>query len=277
MVRRNLLQAGKLIKQIIIAYCRAAIQAVLSLSSTFAIMKKYLLLLTIIVVCVLQAAAQQTTSVTRVVTTSRADMESKVIKDSAGTIYPYAAWQKLVTSGDYMLRGKSRDADTLTLVKMTAEDKERRNNSMPALPPSPAFPIGQKKELFNARDVNGQKVDFKTLQGKVVVLNFWFIACAPCQQEIPELNQLVADNPDVVFIGFSTDLKYEVKDFLKATPFSYRQIYDARDDCNRYGVASYPTNVVIDKNGITRFSSSGYGTGSLLSLKKAIAQAKAEN
>ncbi|TFF40952.1 TlpA family protein disulfide reductase [Mucilaginibacter psychrotolerans] len=239
-------------------------------------MKKYLLLLTIIALFVLSATAQQTTTVTRLTTTTTS-LANRVVKDSTGAIIPGSQWQKLMLSGGYQLRSKSIDADTLILVKMTPQEIELRNSFMPPLPPSPAFPIGEKKELFNARDINGQKVDFKILQGKVVVLNFWFIGCAPCQQEIPELNQLVADNPDVVFIGFSTDLKYEVKDFLKATPFNYRQIYDAREDCNRYGIASYPTNVVIDKNGITRFSSSGYGPGSITYLKKTIAEAKAQN
>ena len=31
------------------------------------------------------------------------------------------------------------------------------------------------------------------LRGRVVVLNFWFLACAPCQAEIPSLNKLVSN------------------------------------------------------------------------------------
>jgi thiol-disulfide isomerase/thioredoxin len=245
--------------------------------------RKIVLLITLTVAAIIDAAAQQQETVsTKVVTVSQATMEQKIVKDSTGAILPYTQWRQMMAGGGYMLRSKGYNTDTMTLVKMSAADIAARNSrrsAMPAimLPPSPAFPIGKKKELSNAKDVDGKKVDFKALAGKVIVLNFWFINCQPCKEEIPELNKLVADNPDVVFIGIGLDLKYEIKDFLKITPFNYRQIYDAREDCTRYGINSYPTNVVIDKKGVTRYSSSGFGGGSLTYLKKTIEEVKAEN
>ncbi|MEO7213776.1 TlpA disulfide reductase family protein [Mucilaginibacter sp.] len=245
-------------------------------------MRKIVLLITLTFASIISAEAQEQTAVSKTVVVRSSSMEQKIVKDSTGAIVPYAQWHQMMISGGYTLRSKGINSDTMTLVKMNAEDIARRNNMrsrLPAvmLPPSPAFPIGEKKELFSAKDVDGNKVDFKALAGKVIVLNFWFIACEPCKQEIPELNKLVANNPDVVFIGIGLDLKYEIKDFLKVTPFNYRQIYDAREDCNRYGINSYPTNVVIDKKGVTRYSSSGFGGGSLTYLKKTIEEVTAEN
>src|SRR5262249_20333011 len=46
---------------------------------------------------------------------------------------------------------------------------------------------------FNVTSLDGQKLDLSALKGKVVVLNFWFIDCPPCQAEMPSLNTLVSE------------------------------------------------------------------------------------
>ena len=253
---------------------------VFSVQLTAVMPGKYLFLLMVIGFPFGSLMAQQTTAINQVVGSSGVGLKDKIIKDSAGTVLPYDVWHKMVVSGSYMLRSSAPNADTMMLVKMDSVALATRSRVLANLPPppsSPAFPVGVKKELYSRKDIEGKKVDFTALEGKVIVLNFWFTDCMPCRQEIPELNKLVADNPDVEFIAIGLDLKYEIKDFIKNTPFNYRQIYDARDDADKYGVKTYPTNVVIDKKGVTRFSSSGFGAGSLNYLKKTIAQVKTEN
>ncbi|MDA0795718.1 MAG: TlpA disulfide reductase family protein [Proteobacteria bacterium] len=42
--------------------------------------------------------------------------------------------------------------------------------------------------------------------GKVVVINYWAIWCAPCRKEIPELNELAAHNPEkLTVVGVNFD------------------------------------------------------------------------
>lgn len=41
--------------------------------------------------------------------------------------------------------------------------------------------------------------------GRWVVLNYWAEWCAPCRQEIPELNELDAEQADVVVVGVNFD------------------------------------------------------------------------
>ncbi len=41
--------------------------------------------------------------------------------------------------------------------------------------------------------------------GRWVVLNYWAEWCAPCRQEIPELNALDAEHQDVVVLGVNFD------------------------------------------------------------------------
>ncbi len=92
---------------------------------------------------------------------------------------------------------------------------------------SGAFRTGTKLADFRAVDINGNKYSLKDLGGKVVVLNFWFINCPPCRQEIPDLNEMVnryKDNPDVIFLAIGLDEARTIRDFLRTQPFSYQII-----------------------------------------------------
>ena len=51
------------------------------------------------------------------------------------------------------------------------------------------------------------KVDWNSLKGNVIVLDFWATWCAPCVAAIPHMNQLAKDLNDqpVVFISVTDD------------------------------------------------------------------------
>src|SRR5690349_10846086 len=61
---------------------------------------------------------------------------------------------------------------------------------------------------FLARDLNGNTVTLETLRGKVVYLNFWFLSCAPCIAEIPNLNRLYENTKNLPGFAFYT-ITYE--------------------------------------------------------------------
>ncbi|GGH18825.1 TlpA family protein disulfide reductase [Mucilaginibacter phyllosphaerae] len=235
-------------------------------------MKKTLSLLIIIAAFALSAQSQQTPVTGNTVERPESFLNNKIIIDSAGAVLPRDSWRALLNSGGYTLKSTSESRDTMRLVRMTAADIELRESMMRLPKQSESFPVGAKMEMFKARDITGKKIDPKELQGKTIVLNFWFIACPPCKAEIPELNKIVADyatNPNVVFIAVCLDQRWEIKDFLKQTPFNYMQVADGRSYSNDFNVKGYPTSVVVDPQGIIRFSSTGYG-GSVKHLKKAI-------
>ena len=85
----------------------------------------------------------------------------------------------------------------------------------------------------------------------MVVLNFWFIGCAPCRAEIPGLNKLVDefDQRDVVFIAFAMDNEAPLRSFLEESPFKYKIIPAAHETIRRFNVSAYPTHIIIDQNG----------------------------
>ncbi len=53
---------------------------------------------------------------------------------------------------------------------------------------------------------DGGVLDLSQLQGRVLVVNYWAIWCAPCRHEIPELNRLAKEDSDkVLVVGVNYD------------------------------------------------------------------------
>jgi len=104
---------------------------------------------------------------------------------------------------------------------------------------------------FRVRSIDGQELTLSKLRGKVVVLNFWFIACAPCRVEIPKLNQMVKEfaGKEVVFIAFAPDTEDELRAFFQETEFDYQLVGKASETARRYRVIGAPTHFVINKEG----------------------------
>ncbi|WP_051691577.1 peroxiredoxin family protein [Pedobacter borealis] len=149
-------------------------------------------------------------------------------------------------------------------IKQLQEKMEQANATM-------AKETGKTAPPFELNDINGKKYALQDLKGKVVVLNFWFAACVPCQHEMPELNKLKEKykGKDVVFLAIGNDGAKEIKEFLKTNTFNYTLLSDGKKTAGDYKVAAYPTSIVIDKNGIIKYSQIG-GSNIAESLSKEI-------
>lgn len=105
---------------------------------------------------------------------------------------------------------------------------------------------------FIAKGLDGKTYNIAKLKGKAIVLNFWFIGCAPCRQEIPSLNTLVKEfaKKDVVFLALALDDEKDLKEFLKKSSFTYTIVPKSSEVSEKYGVQAFPTHIVIDRNGM---------------------------
>ena len=57
---------------------------------------------------------------------------------------------------------------------------------------------------LSLEDLAGTAVDFSTLRGKPMVVNFWFSTCEPCKREMPALTEAAATyGASVNFIGIN--------------------------------------------------------------------------
>jgi thiol-disulfide isomerase/thioredoxin len=127
------------------------------------------------------------------------------------------------------------------------------------------YMTGKKAPAFQVMSVDSQYFDLAALKGKVVVLNFWYMSCPPCRAEIPYLDKVVKNykRKDVVFISFCSDRADRVKELLAQKPFSYNVIGSSAEIQKLYNICSYPTNVVIDKQGVIRLFKQGAFMGKM--------------
>ena len=89
-----------------------------------------------------------------------------------------------------------------------------------------AFPPAQYAQM---PDHQGDTIDLKAYQGKVVLLNFWATWCGPCRDEIPDLVKLrrTFKEDEVAIIGISLDIQPEqqIQPLLQSFIDQYRINY----------------------------------------------------
>jgi thiol-disulfide isomerase/thioredoxin len=207
--------------------------------------------------------------------------ETTVVKDTAGNEYPFVLWKNLVASSDISFYPEDPSVENSAFIirRFSKEEKQKLMEKMPKPDESKSFRTGTKFATFNETDINGNSYKLKELKGKVIVINFWFINCPPCRMEIPELNEMVAsykDNKEVIFIGIAMDEKYQLQEFLKTFPFNYNVIGNGRNLASSYRVNSFPTHVVIDRDGKVKFHTSGLAKNTVYWIKKSTDEALAK-
>lgn len=162
----------------------------------------------------------------------------------------------------------NKDIKAIVLRKATKEEMEMMG--MAALSNNDS--INEEAIAFTATDLEGNTFSLDELKGKVIVINFWFVACKPCVEEIPELNELVEkyEDKDVVFLGFALDNEKRLNSFLEKTPFKYHIFSQSKKIIENYGVNSYPTHIIIDQSSAVVFKTSGLSPTTVKSIENTI-------
>ena len=135
--------------------------------------------------------------------------------------------------------------------------------------------VGTSAPPLEITDIYGNLFSLQQNAGKVIVLNFWFIACSPCQDEMPELKLLAEahkDRNDVVFVSMARDGKNKLLKFVEKKAFGYSVAEITKSIIKNWSITGYPTNIVIDKTGKIVYESTGYG-GNIRGLKRAVKKA----
>ncbi len=123
--------------------------------------------------------------------------------------------------------------------------------------------------------IEQKPVSLSSLRGRVVLLDFWATWCGPCRVTIPHLSEMSRKYGErgLVILGLTTyqgrgdgrpmsppeELVF-LKQFKKQTGASYGfAVTVAETNEDNYGVANFPTAVLIDRRGRVRLISIGAG------------------
>ena len=111
---------------------------------------------------------------------------------------------------------------------------------------------------WSSTTAEGKPFSSADLEGKVVVLNFWYAGCAPCRAETPDLDRIAKEFADQGVLVVGVDLRDSAETVLafnRNKNISYPSVMDSEsgDVVLAYtGVVSpeaVPTTLVIDRQG----------------------------
>lgn len=122
-----------------------------------------------------------------------------------------------------------------------------------------------------------QLVSNASLRGKVVLMDFWGTWCPPCRESVPTLQNLQKKYAGRGFelVSVSSDDDEEVwQTFIAAQKMNWTEYIDLSGEMlERFKIESFPTYIVVDKDGVMRFRQSGFGETTQGELEDAINKA----
>jgi len=132
--------------------------------------------------------------------------------------------------------------------------------------------LGKEAPSFSLMALNNDSLSFPR-KGKITLLNFWHVHCSVCFREIPELNLLAAQYPNIEIISIMPDDTTAIAKLIETRPDGYRLRREINHNRNidyqiipnaAFVAAAYalpdggPYSIIIDSEGKVQHLSFGY-------------------
>ncbi len=121
-------------------------------------------------------------------------------------------------------------------------DRDNRPQQVGKLAPEFAISDGQ------------QSVDLAKFRGRVVVLSFWASWCAPCIEEMPSLELMQRELPQIQVLAVASDEDFDsYQSYVATRHVALLTVFDKAQTSNAlYGSFRFPETYIIDKKGVVR-------------------------
>jgi len=120
--------------------------------------------------------------------------------------------------------------------------------------------LGRRTPDWGGVDLEGAKHRIRDLEGKIVILDFWYRGCGWCIRAMPRINALARKYRDesVVFLGVNKDSDLgDMKVVVESMDPAYPN-WNAPKAPAVYGIRGYPTLLVLDPGGVVRRAHVGF-------------------
>lgn len=112
-------------------------------------------------------------------------------------------------------------------------------------------------------NLDEERVDIKTLKGKIVIVNFWATWCPPCRREMASLERLYQSTQDdnvvvlAVNVGEDDETVFSFLGEIEPSP-NFTILFDTNAaSLKAWSVKGLPTTYVVDKNGFVVYRAVG--------------------
>lgn len=127
---------------------------------------------------------------------------------------------------------------------------------------------------FEIKDVDGHIISLESLKGKTVILDFWATWCQPCVASFPGMKKAVLyfkNDPNVVFMFIhtaekkGTNVREQALALINEKQYPFSIYLDLKEPktgkspvAEAFQVRGIPAKFVINKQGIIKFSTTGF-------------------
>ena len=142
----------------------------------------------------------------------------------------------------------------------TAASEKASGETAPAETAADARPVIPAVD-FELEDQYGNIHRLEDYRGKTIFLNFWATWCPPCKAEMPDIQKLyeksATEGEDaVIVLGVAAPnmgqegSEEEIAAFMEEKGYTYPVLMDTEGELfNSYGIMSFPTTFMIDRDG----------------------------
>jgi len=99
-------------------------------------------------------------------------------------------------------------------------------------------------------DLNQNKVNLTSFEGKKIVLNYWATWCGPCIKEMPDLKRAeeILQNYNYTFLLISDETISKITEFKNEKKIEFNFLKSVNSN-EINGIYSLPTTYIFDENG----------------------------
>ncbi len=109
---------------------------------------------------------------------------------------------------------------------------------------------------FQLNDTDGNTISLSGYLGSPVMINFWYIGCGYCIQEMAYIQEVYVEyqNQGLIILTINiTDSTASITEFMQNNDYSFTVLIDdTHATATTYNISGYPTTLFIDKDGIIR-------------------------
>lgn len=124
---------------------------------------------------------------------------------------------------------------------------------------------------FALTDLDGNTVQVSDYLGHPMLINAWATWCPPCRAEMPDLHAYYLDHKDAGFVMLALNAgesQTPVDQFIAEMGFTFPVLLDpGKMTLNQLGINSFPTSIIVDRDGTVSEIHTGMLTTAMLESK----------